>query len=452
MHGQRTGTTRGKAEPQLAPYNREIEEAVLGSLILDPSALALVRGKLDSDDFWVTSYGAAYQGMIDMVEAGQHVDVLTLSEYLEGKGYGEGVAGGLLQFVTNTPTSVHVVSYAGIIKDLAMRRRLIDLGGHIAGNAYDEDQDIDDVLNDTLSKVVGVVKHKTGLLADTKSVVKRAVERMVWRQDHPGELWGMSTSLLGLDKLMDGFPPGLTVLSGITKHGKTALALQVASHHAKQGKHIVMFALEMTAESLVERIACARAGVDRGKMKRGQLDKAEQQRIYMAYTAIENEPWHLVYKASISAAEIYSEVARLAMQGQCDLVVVDYIQLMDHGRAEREDLRIANTTKTLHNLGIEFNVPVLGLAQFNRGVHSRDDEIPHLSDLKGSGSIEQDAALVMFIHRPEMIYEAALKECPPEWENVALLIVAANREGETGVHKCVWRGAYQQFADMARGL
>lgn len=439
------------ADADLMLANREAEEAVLGSILLDASALALVRPLLEPGDFSSAYLGSVYRAMLELADEHQPIDAVTLANRIWAKG---GDPAPLATLVNSTPTAFHAAHYAGIVSELAMRRRLIEMSARIAELAADESREREEVLGQAMSLFRAIADRGQSDIITSNVVAEEFGDALQRWVANAGEVWGFPTGLRDLDALTGGLERELVIVAGRPSHGKSALMLQVARTLAEHGHGVLFFSLEMSVQSLMMRLACLITRIDSALVRSGRLSSEDEARIYNALAHISQLPLYWYAKGAPSASEIATQVARARMQHDIDAVVVDYLQLMSSGggRRENRNLELGEITRALANLAHEEGLLVLAGSQLNRSIESRDVKLPRLADLRESGNIEQDADKVLFVHRPELQFRQEMRPVPPEVAGRALLILAKNRNGpaNVGLKDVVFREQWGEFLDAAR--
>lgn len=431
-------------------HNRDAELAILGSIMLDSAALALVRGVVTPDDFGDVSLGNVYRAMLALVDADKPIDTLTLEDVLLGRGGKPEAIGDVIGAIASTPTAAHVEGYAGIVADLATRRRLMQYSADVMALATDETRTAQDVVGETMQKLRDVSQRGDGGMVRAGDAVMGYAEQVERRIADPDSLWGLPTSLPDLDRLTNGLQPGMTVLAGITHHGKTALAVQIADHVASKGIGVAWFSMEMTVEQMVGRFACHRARVSSDLVQKGRLSTTELTWLWKAVAEVKELPLFFCDRPGIDQATLYAELSKLRMRHEIGLVVIDHLHLMRPPVAERLDVALGQMAGYVHQRGLEDKLPMLTLAQLSRAVDTRDVKIPAPSDIRNSGEIEQAASVIVFVHRPELIYKNRWEKVPSEWQGTAAIYVAKNRlSGQTGLFKTRFEQGWGEFMSLA---
>lgn len=433
---------------KLQPHNIEAEEAVLGSLLIDPDAILRVSTFLNPADFYVQRHGWVYESILDLHERRQPSDLVTLSDELERRDQLAEVGGAayLTGLINATPTSIHVEFYARIVERTAVLRRLIDAASKIAQLAYQDAEDADEVVDRAEEIIFAISERRIDRdLKPIRQVLESFYDRVEYLHQHQGEVIGIPTGLADLDKLLGGLQRSdMIVMAGRPGMGKTSLALSIALQSARQWqKRVAVFSLEMSDEQLVQRLVSAETGIDSQRLRLGNIKADEWPTFYQAIRLLSETSIFIDDTPAISALELRSKARRLHAEHGLDLLIVDYLQLMSGGsRNENRQQEISFISRSIKGLARELNIPILALSQLSRQVESRADKRPMLSDLRESGSIEQDADVVLFIYRDE-VYNP-----DTEFPNIAEIIVSKHRSGPTGVFSVYFKKQLAQFVDL----
>ncbi len=418
--------------PQRAvPANIEAEEAVLGSLIISPGAVHDVVPLLSPEDFYSDRNRWIYEAVLKLHRRNQPPDLITLSAELEQSGR-LGEVGGpayLTSLVNSVPTAVHAEYYANLVAQAAVRRRLLRAATQIASLAYEEADDARELVDRAEQLIFAIAERGTRRdLRRINEVLDEVLERLEKLRLMEEEVYGVPTGFRDLDELLGGLQKSdLVILAGRPSMGKTSLALSIARNAAMKGKKVAVFSLEMSAEQLVHRLLAAESGVESRKIVRGRVSDEEFEKLVITAGELGDVYMYIDDTPSLSVMSLRSKARRIYSEYGLDLVVIDYLQLMQGDyRAENRVQEISYISRALKGLAREMNVPVLALSQLSRAVESRQDKHPMLSDLRESGSIEQDADVVIFIYRDEVYNEET------EQKNIAELIVAKHRNGPVG--------------------
>lgn len=432
----------------MVPANPEAEEAVLGSILIDPDAIIKVAPTLRAEDFYLEKHRWIYQAALDLYERRQPPDFITICDELERRGQLQEVGGPayITELINAVPTAFHVEHYASIVERTSVLRRLISAAGQIAQLAYEDKGEIDEIVDRAEEIVFGVSEHRLQrFLVPIRQVMNDVITRIDYLASHQGELLGVPTGFRLLDKLLGGFQKSdLIILAARPSVGKTSLALNIAANAAKRyGQRVAFFSLEMSAEQLVQRLLAAETGIDQQRLRLGQIREEEWPLLMEAAGALSNTMMFIDDTPALSALELRTKARRIHAEHGLDFIVVDYLQLMrGDARAENRVQEISYISRALKWLARELNVPVLALSQLSRAVESRPDKRPMLSDLRESGSIEQDADVVLFIYREDMYDEDT------DRQNIADVIVAKHRNGPTGVVSLYFKKELTQFLEL----
>jgi len=398
-------TVPGTVPDKLQPHNVEAEEAVLGSLLIDPDAIIRVATFLQPDDFFVERHGWVYNAVRDLHERREPADLVTLTDELERRSQLAEVGGSayLTGLINATPTSIHVEYYARIVERTAVLRRLIAAAGEIARLAYQDTEDAAEVLDRAEEIIFGVASRQVDRdLRPIRQVLDKFYDRIEYLYQHKGEVIGIPTGLSDLDKLLGGLQRSdVIVMAGRPGMGKTSLALSVALQAARRHqKRVAIFSLEMSDEQLVQRLVSAETGIDSQRLRLGDIKEDEWPTFIQATNLLSNTSVFIDDTPAISALELRTKARRLHAEHGLDLLIVDYLQLATASQKfESRVQEVQAISQGLKNLARELKVPVVALSQLNRSIETRGDKVPQLSDLRESGSIEQDADVVMFLYR-----------------------------------------------------
>lgn len=432
---------------RLPPQNLEAEEAVLGAVLIDPDAIIRLATILRPEDFYREKHGWIYEAVLALHERREPIDFLTVCDELNRQGRLDEVGGPafITSLINAVPTSVHAEYYARIVERTATRRRLILAAGQIAVLAYQEADDVDEVVDHAEQILFGVSERRISReLMPIRQVLSEYYDRIEYLTRHQDAMLGVLTGFGDIDRLLGGMQKSdLIILAARPSVGKSALALSIAHNAAKRHKQrVAIFSLEMSAEQVVQRLISAETAIDSQRLRRGRINDDEWGRFMKAYNDLAQAPVYIDDTPSISALELRTKARRLHAEFGLDLIVVDYLQLMrgDY-RAENRVQEISNISRSLKGLAREMNVPVLALSQLSRGVESRTDKRPILSDLRESGALEQDADVVIFIYRDEMYNENT------ERKNIADILIAKHRNGPTGSVALFFKKELAQFLD-----
>lgn len=435
--------------PQIVPQSREAEESVIGSILINPEAYYDVAQFLKEEDFYIHRHRWIWQVFNRLHERRVPIDFITVVEELDQLGYLSEVGGSayITSLINNVPTSLHASAYGHIIEETAIRRRMLSAANDIARLAYQEDTSVETVMDEAEKAVFGVSERRTTRdLQPIQQVLSDYYERIDQLSSRDEDTYGVPTGFIDLDRLLGGLQPSdLLIVAGRPGMGKTAFMLSAAKNAAqKHKKHVAIFSLEMANEQLVQRLISQETGIDSQRLRTGKLTEDEWPLFNHAIEVLSDTMIFLDDTPALTPLQLRTKCRRLHLEYQLDLILVDYLQLMTSGsRSENRVQEVSYISRNLKVLARELNVPVLAAAQLSRAVEQRADKDPQLSDLRESGSLEQDADIVMFIHRPEIYEKDTLKQ------NIAQIKVAKHRNGPTGVIELVFRDKIAKFENAA---
>jgi replicative DNA helicase len=431
------------------PHSDESERAVLAGALLDPALLPVVVGRLAPEDFYTERHRTIYRSMVDLQAAEVEVDLRTLQASLEQQDKLESVGGVayLAGLDLDLPDLGRLDTYVEIVKERSVRRRLIEACGEITRHCLDGGLEAQEALGRAEQAILGL-----GEEAVQKGFVKLSQifhDTLAEIEDRPERgFLGLPSGYADLDAMTRGFHPGnLVVIAGRPGMGKTSLALNIAEHAAiRENRAVGLFSLEMSQEELALRILSSEVDISFGPLRSGHLSQKQWTKVVQAVKTISQAPLFIDDSANPSMLEIASKARRLRAESGLDLIVVDYLQLMQGtARYENRNLEIAAVTRGLKQLAKELSIPVIALSQLSRQPERRSgDHRPQLADLRESGSIEQDADVVIFIYRDELYDDETTDK------GIAELIIAKHRNGETGTVKLVFLGDTTKFCNLAR--
>lgn len=433
------------------PWSEEAELSVLGGMLIDGDAVAQAIELVSDDAFYKEANRRVFRAMVRLYNRGEVIDVVTLSNELKSAAELE-AAGGmphLAQLVDAVPTAANITYYCRILRDKAVLRRLIEASTQIIRDAYEAAAgDVDETLDLAEQRIfeIAQAQQRTGFVW-IKEILWPAFERIEELQRRPGTVTGVPSGFPELDRLTAGFQPSdLIVLAGRPAMGKTALALNFAQYAAIEAElPVAIFSLEMSKESLVQRLLCGEGRVDSSRLRRGTLQDEEYTRLATAAGLLNTAPVWIDDAPAISALELRAKARRLRAEVDLGLVVVDYLQLMTGPRSENRQQEITAISRSLKAVAKEINVPIIALSQLSRAPEQRADHRPVLANLRESGAIEQDADLVMFVYREEVYRSREELQQDPTLEGKADLIVGKQRNGPTGEVPLYFHKAYTLF-------
>jgi len=421
---------------RLPPQSLEAEQSVLGALLIDRDAIVEVADFLRAEDFYRPANGSIFAAVLDLYERREPIDIVTVSETLERAGQLEtiGVRTYLSSLANQTPTAVHAVPYGRIVERKAVLRNLISAAGRIAGIGYEDPAEIQEAIDRAERELFSVSQRR---VVDGFSRLSRllhdAYDRLDYLHAHRGEVSGVRTGFADLDALTTGLQKSdLVVVAARPSVGKTSFALNIAEYAAvHDGKSVGVFSLEMSKEQLVLRLLSSVSNIDSQRLRSGYLEELDFARIAPAMNALSEAPMYIDDTPSISTMELRTKARRLQAESGLDLVIVDYLQLMQATSTSRDANRVqevSEISRGLKALARELSVPVIALSQLSRQPEMRESREPRLSDLRESGAIEQDADLVVFLWREK---DRPAEEGDDEGEVIKLKL-AKHRNGPTG--------------------
>ncbi len=448
-YGEDNSAVPASPAPTLVPHSREAEEAVVGAVLINPEAYYDVAQFLDADDFYIHRNKWVWEAFVRLHEQRIPVDLLTLSEELDRSSQLAEVGGSayLTSLISQVPSSLNAESYGRIVEGHSIRRKMINAANKIASVAYNEASTVDEVMNEAEKAVFNVserrLKHD---LLPISAVLSDYYDRIDDLAKRPNEIHGVPTGFIDLDKLLTGLQPSdLLIIAGRPGQGKTGFMLSIAKNASlTHKKHVAIFSLEMSNEQVVQRLIAQETGIDSQRLRNGQLLEHEWPLFTHAIEVFSDTHIYLDDTPAITPLQLRTKCRRLHMEYGIDLIIIDYLQLM--GGDTRNDNRVqevSHISRSLKVLARELNVPVLTGAQLSRAVEQRTDKRPVLSDLRESGSLEQDADIVMFIYRPDQY------EKDSDRQNIAQIIVAKHRNGPVGEVDLIFRGALAKFENAA---
>lgn len=431
------------------PHNIEAEQAVLGAIFLEQEALVTASEILTPGDFYRPAHQRIYQVMVELGERGEPVDLVTVTAELENKKQLEDVGGVsyLTDLANSVPTAANAEYYCRIIEQKAVLRQLIRTATKIVTDGYNQSEDLGHLLSDAERGIMQISqKRSKGGFQHIKNVLMDAYERIESLSTSKGEVTGIPTGYPDLDKMTSGLQKSdLIILAARPSVGKTAFALNVAQNiAARAGKVVAIFSLEMAAAQLVMRMICAEGNIDAGKIRTGYLEEDDWRKLTMSIGTLSKAPVYIDDTPGVTMPDIRSKCRRLkAEQGEIGLVLIDYLQLISgRGGGDNRQQEVSEISRTLKLMARELNCPVIALSQLSRSVEQRQDKRPMLSDIRESGSIEQDADIVAFLYR-EDYYDKETEE-----KNIIEIIIGKQRSGPTGTVKLAFLKEYNKFVSL----
>lgn len=436
---------------RVQPQSIEAEQSVIGAMLMDREAIIAASEIVVADDFYQRQYGVMFEAMVELFNEGKPVDLVTLQDRLKEKDVPPEVCS--LEFVRDimetVPTSVNVRSYAEIVHEKAVMRRLIRINEEIANSCYAGKERLEDILADTEKQIFGLLQSRmSGDFVPIRQVALNVLDKIEQATRSKSTVTGVPTGFIDLDYRTSGLQPSdLILIAARPSMGKTAFVLNIADYIAvRRQKTCLIFSLEMSKEQLVNRMLAMESNVDSQKLRTGTLTDADWDAVVEGIATIGNSKLVIDDTPGISIMELRSKCRKIKLEHGLDIVMIDYLQLMT-GSGKTSDNRqqeISEISRSLKALARELNAPVIALSQLSRACETRQDHRPMLSDLRESGAIEQDADVVMFLYRDD--YYNKDTDTP----NIAEVIIAKQRNGPIGTIQLMWRPELTKFANLAR--
>lgn len=447
---------------QQIPHDSEAEKAVLGAIFIDPEAITDASAVVQPEDFYERVNRLIFQAMLDLSDRGDAIDPLTLQDELTKKNQLDDIGGiaYISQLALSTPTAEHITYYAQIVHRKSLLRRLISASQKIISNAMDGSDDVTDILDNAESEIMNVSsENNTGGFRVIKDIINSTVEDINNIPDDGNMVTGLPTGFSELDKMTTGFHDDeLIIVAARPGVGKTSFALNVAQFVGLHtDKTVAMFSLEMSGEQLVQRMLASEGLIDSQHLRTGQLDEEEWKKLIVASGSLANTSIYIDDTPGIKMSEIRAKSRRLAKEkGNLGLIVIDYLQLIEGPKSESRQQEVSAISRQLKKLAKELHVPVIALSQLSRSVEQRQDKRPVLSDIRESGSIEQDADIVSFLYREDYYRDKeddgesdADKEVGAEDDNGEVeVIIEKNRSGSRGTVKLMFSKPYNRFSNL----
>ena len=435
---------------RVMPHSIEAEQSVVGAMLMDKDAITTAGEIISGDDFYQASYGVIFDSMIELFNEGKPVDLITLQERLKEKDVPAEIAS--LEFVrdlvTAVPTSANVKYYAQIVADKSLMRKMIKLNESIENMCYAGKEPVESIMEQTEKSMFQLLQRRTtGDYVPIKQVVLNALDKIEKASKSKGTVTGIPTGFIDLDYRTAGMQPSdLVLIAARPSMGKTAFVLNIAQHVAfKQNLPVAIFSLEMSKEQLINRMFSLESSVDAQKLRTGQLNDQEWERLIESAGVIGKSKLMIDDTPGISIAELRSKCRRMKQENGLSMIIIDYLQLMSGSGGRSSDSRqqeISDISRSLKAVARELSVPVLALSQLSRAVEQRPDHRPMLSDLRESGAIEQDADVVMFIYRDDYYNKDT------DLKNISEIIVAKQRNGPIGTINLAWLPEYTKFGNL----
>ena len=437
---------------RIPPHDLVAEQSVLGAVFISPETMASLADELVPDDFYKPANKIVFKTMLSLLEKGEPIDATTMVSALTNQGMIKEIGGlnYVVELVNSTPTSKNVEHYAKLVKEKAMLRKVISDLSESLSSAYQGDVSIGDIIAKTEKSMLDISNQNTGTgFRNVADILDTHMQIVETRSQTDGFVTGLSTGFVGLDRITTGLHEGnLIILAARPAMGKTALALNIAKHVATmERKPAVIFSLEMGAEELIERMVASEGMIPGYHLKTGNLSTDEWKRLVHAQSTLYDAPIFVDDTAGIRISEIRSKARKLSQEmGGLGIIIIDYLQLITGSKRENRQQIVSEISRELKILAKDLRVPVIALSQLSRSVEQRQDKRPMLSDLRESGSIEQDADIVAFLYR-DAYYQKEHADSQ-EANNVTELILEKNRHGSLGTVKLYFHKEYTKFSSV----
>lgn len=432
------------------PHNIEAEQAVLGAIFLEPEAMAQASEILLPNDFYRAAHQRIFQVMVQLSDRGEPIDVVTVTTALQNARLLEEIGGVsyLTDLANAVPTAANVGYYAKIVEEKALLRRLIRTATDIVTESFTKEDEVEEVLSEAEKNILEVSNRKNaGAFKNIKDVLIDVYDNIEQLHQNDGDVTGIPTGFRDLDKITSGFQRNdLIIVAARPSVGKTAFALNIAQNVAiKTDENVAIFSLEMGADQLVNRMLCAEGNIDAQRLRTGHLEPDDWGKLTMAMGSLSNAGIFIDDSPGIRVNEIRSKCRRLKQEHGLGMILIDYLQLIQGSGASAKENRqqeVSEISRSLKGLARELNIPVIALSQLSRGVESRQDKRPMMSDLRESGSIEQDADIVGFLYRDDYYDQESEKQ------NIIEIIISKQRNGPVGTVELAFVKEYNKFVDL----
>ncbi|WP_373894362.1 replicative DNA helicase [Virgibacillus natechei] len=434
---------------RIPPHNIEAEQSVIGAVFLEPESFSTASELLVAEDFYRAGHQRIFQAMMSLADKGEPIDVVTVTTHLQNqKTLDE--AGGvayLSEVAGSVPTAANIEYYSKIVEEKALLRRLIRTATDIVTSGFEKEDDVETVLDEAEKNILEVSsRQQTGAFKTIKDVLIDVYDTIEQLHQATSDITGVPSGFRDLDRITSGFQRNdLIIVAARPSVGKTAFALNVAQNVAvNSDENVAIFSLEMGADQLVQRMLCAEGNIDSQRLRNGQLQADDWSKLTMAMGSLSNAGIYIDDSPGIRVSEIRSKCRRLKQEDGLGMILIDYLQLIQGTANSRENRQqeVSEISRELKGLARELNVPLIALSQLSRGVESRQDKRPMMSDLRESGSIEQDADIVGFLYRDDY-YDAE-----SEKENIIEIIISKQRNGPTGSVELAFVKEYNKFVDL----
>ncbi|QOS98418.1 replicative DNA helicase [Brevibacterium sp. JNUCC-42] len=433
---------------RVPPQNIEAEESVLGAIFLSKEALITAMELLRPEDFYKTSHQRIFNTMLVLYERGEPVDLVTVTADLQDQKVLEETGGVvyLTSLASSVPTAANIEYYAKIVEEKSLLRRLIRTATKIANDGYSREDEVGEIIADAEKYILEIAQNRnSGGFIPIRDALMETYERIEFLSQRKGDVTGIPSGYPDLDKMTAGFQRSdLIILAARPSVGKTAFALNVAQNvAARANETVAIFSLEMSASQLVQRMICAEGNLDASRLRSGGLEEDDWQKLTMAIGTLAKAPVYIDDTPGITVQDIRAKCRRLQTEKGLGLILIDYLQLIQgRGKGDNRQQEVSEISRTLKGIARELNVPIIALSQLSRSVEQRQDKRPMMSDIRESGSIEQDADIVAFLYRDDY-YD---KET--EAKNIIEIIIAKQRNGPTGTVELVFLKEFNKFVSL----
>ncbi|TDQ38362.1 replicative DNA helicase [Aureibacillus halotolerans] len=437
-------------EGRLPPQNTEAEQAVLGAVFLDPASMTTASELVMPEDFYKTSHQRIFHTMMSLAEKNEPVDLVTVTSELADHKILEEIGGVsyLTQLADSAPTAANIEYYARIVEEKSILRRLIRTATDIAEDGYSRDDEVQNVLSNAEKNIMAISQRKnSGNFKEIKDVLVDTYDNIEMLHNRQGDITGIASGFSELDRMTAGFQRNdLIIVAARPSVGKTAFALNIAQNVAiHANENVAIFSLEMGAEQLVMRMLCAEGNIDAQRLRTGKLTSDDWQKLTMAMGSLSNAGIYIDDTPGIRVNDIRAKCRRLKMEHGIGMILIDYLQLIagsSRNGGENRQQEVSEISRSLKALARELEVPVIALSQLSRGVESRQDKRPMMSDIRESGSIEQDADIVSFLYRDDYYDKES------ESQNIIEIIIAKQRNGPVGTVELAFVKEYNKFVNL----
>ncbi|MDY0404142.1 replicative DNA helicase [Virgibacillus sp. 179-BFC.A HS] len=434
---------------RIPPHNIEAEQSIIGAIFLEPEAFSTASELLMPEDFYRAAHQRIFEAMLKLSDRGEPIDVLTVTALLKDNKLLEEVGGVsyLTEVAESVPTAANIGYYCKIVEEKALLRRLIHTATDIVTSSFEKEDEVDEVLNEAEKKILAVSnRQNAGSFKSIKDVLIDVYDNIEMLHNRKSDVTGIPTGYRDLDNITSGFQRNdLIIIAARPSVGKTAFALNIAQNVAvKTDENVAIFSLEMGAEQLVQRMLCAEGNIDAQRLRNGQLQAEDWGKLTMAMGSLSNAGIYIDDSPGIRVSEIRSKCRRLKQEHGLGMILIDYLQLIQGSGNSRDNRQqeVSEISRSLKGLARELNVPLIALSQLSRGVEQRQDKRPMMSDLRESGSIEQDADIVGFLYRDDYYDKESDKQ------NIIEIIISKQRNGPVGTVELAFVKEYNKFVDL----